>query len=116
VLALRNLVSNAVGWSPEHGLVRVVLSGTERAVEVTVDDQGPGIPAEQLERIFEPFERGPQVGNRRVGFGLGLALARRAVAMHGGQIYAERAPAGGARLRFVLPRERALVAEPLVAR
>jgi two-component system heavy metal sensor histidine kinase CusS len=106
VLALRNLVTNAVAWSPEGGLVRVALSGTDHAVEVTVDDQGPGIPPEQVERIFEPFHRGPQAGGRRVGFGLGLALARSAVAMHGGEIHAERSPDGGARLRFVLPRAR----------
>jgi signal transduction histidine kinase len=104
VLALRNLVSNAVAWSPENGLVRVSLSGTGQAVEAIVDDQGPGIPPELVERVFEPFNQGPHAGNRRMGFGLGLPLAYAAVARHGGEFFVERSPDGGARLRFVLPR------------
>jgi signal transduction histidine kinase len=104
VLALRNLVSNAVAWSPENGLVRVSLSGTQQAVEAIVDDQGPGIPPELVQRLLEPFNQGPHASNRRMGFGLGLPLAHAAVARHGGEFYVERSPDRGARLRFVLPR------------
>ena len=104
LLALRNLVGNAVAWSPPDGLVRVAISGSAEGVEVVVDDEGPGIDPELGESAFEPFRRGSRSAAGRVGFGLGLALARTAVVMHGGRIAAERSPAGGARVRFLVPR------------
>jgi signal transduction histidine kinase len=103
-LAVRNLVSNAVQWSPPEGRVRIALEGESDSVRVTVDDQGPGVPAEARERIFEPFFRGPQVQGRRAGYGLGLALTRTAVRAHGGRVEVVDAPGGGARFRLELPR------------
>jgi len=106
--AVRNLVFNALDWSPEGGRVELSLDGTGAAVEVRVDDEGPGIPVEARSRLFEPFERGAAAAGRRVGYGLGLALARSAVETQGGEIRVTESPSGGARLELTLPRARAI--------
>ena len=62
-------------------------------------DQGEGLDEEELASLFEPFTR----GRTSAGFGLGLAIARRAVAVHEGSIRAEKAPGGGVEVRIVLP-------------
>ena len=102
--ALRNLTANAVEWSEPGGRVEVALEGVGDELTITVDDGGPGIPEAERERIFEPFYRGRSVQGQRVGYGLGLALTRQAVAAGGGTIEVGRSPAGGARFRIVLPR------------
>jgi len=104
LLALRNLVSNAVEWSPESAAVHVSIEGGPEQIEIRVEDEGPGIPSDVRERVFEPFQQGPQGEGRRVGFGLGLALARTAVEIHGGSIAIEDGAQGGALLRVRLPR------------
>lgn len=104
LLALHNLVSNAIKWSPRGGSVRVVLRGERERIEVLVDDSGPGIPTAERERIFEPFYRGPSADKGRIGYGLGLALTRTAVRAHGGRIEVETSPSGGSRFRIEIPR------------
>lgn len=104
MLALSNLVSNAIDWSPEGGRVVAALEGGPQGVEVTVDDAGPGVPLPERERVFEPFYRGPAAQGRRLGYGLGLSIARAAVEAHGGTIEISTSPAGGARLRISLAR------------
>lgn len=104
LLALHNLVTNAVEWSPHGGRVRVRLEGGPARVAVVVDDEGPGVPAQERERIFEPFHKGARSAGARAGYGLGLALTRAAVAAHGGAIEVGSAPGGGARFRLELPR------------
>lgn len=104
LLALGNLVSNAVKWTPAGGSVAVALDGTGDSVSIVVDDQGPGVPPPERDRIFEAFYVGPSSNGRRAGYGLGLALARSAVEAHGGRIEVGDAPGGGARFRVVLPR------------
>jgi len=66
---------------------------------VTVSDQGPGIPAESIPRVFTRFWR----GSKRGGTGLGLYIVKGIVEAHGGMIAVERVPTGGARFRFILP-------------
>jgi signal transduction histidine kinase len=74
------------------------------AVEITVDDRGPGIPAGERQRIFEPFLRlDPSRNRERGGAGLGLAIARHLIQGHGGAIAVEDRPGGGARFRVSLP-------------
>jgi signal transduction histidine kinase len=102
LLALRNVVTNAIEWSPKGATVAVKLRGDGVRREIIVDDAGPGVPVAERERIFEPFHRGPAARGRRVGFGLGLALTRSAVEAHGGAIDVGRSPQGGARFRIVL--------------
>jgi two-component system heavy metal sensor histidine kinase CusS len=104
LLALRNVVANAIQWTPSGGTVAVELTGEQSVVRLTVDDAGPGIPVADRARIFEPFHRGTQRNGRRVGYGLGLALTRSAVEAHGGSITVDDSALGGARIRIVVPR------------
>ncbi len=102
--AVRNLAANAVQWTGAEGTVRVRLAGDRSGVSVVVDDEGPGVPAELRDVIFEPFVQGPVSAGRRAGYGLGLALARSAVEAQGGSLRVGRAPSGGARFEMSLPR------------
>ena len=78
--------------------------GGGRTAAVSVDDQGPGVPAEAREAIFEPFARLPGSRTRAdAGSGLGLAIARRLAELHGGTLAATEAPGGGARFVLSLP-------------
>lgn len=104
--ALRNLVQNAVQWSPQGGRVDVAIAGGPAELEVVVDDAGPGVPDDLRSKIFEPFVRGPSARGRRIGYGLGLALVKRAAVEQGGDVVVERSPRGGARFRVHIPRKR----------
>ena len=95
--AVRNLTENAIKWSASGDTVRVSIEGQNGAVDITVDDSGPGVPAELRDRIFEPFYRGPNVAGQRIGYGLGLAIVRRAVEAQEGEVRVEESPEGGAR-------------------
>jgi len=103
LLALRNVVTNAIEWSPSGGRVEVRMRQQSNGLEILVDDGGPGVPADEREQIFRPFHRGPAARGRRVGFGLGLALTHSAVSAQGGTIEVLDSPLGGARFRIVLP-------------
>ncbi len=101
---LRNLVRNAVTHTPVGGRIAVRARGLGDRLEITVTDDGPGIPPAELERIFERFHRLGQGRSRdQGGSGLGLAIARAIVEAHGGTISAESPPGGGAAFRMVLP-------------
>jgi two-component system sensor histidine kinase KdpD len=103
------LLDNASKYAPRGTTIRLRASthGDERHVEVGVTDEGPGIPADQRERVFEKFYRVPAREShdpRRGGVGLGLPIARRLVEAQGGRIWIEGAPAGkGTVAAFVLP-------------
>jgi signal transduction histidine kinase len=95
--AVRNLLDNAIAVADE---VVVEVTQTADGPTVSVTDDGPGVPPDQRERIFEPFVRLP--GNSR-GTGLGLAIVRRTIQAHGGTISCEQSPTGGARFTLRLP-------------
>lgn len=102
--ALFNLVENAVKYGPEGGQVRLCaeLDGTDMVI--TVADQGPCIPPELRERIFEPFFRVDTARSRELGgTGLGLALVRAIAEVHGGSVWVEEYQAGGNRFVLRLP-------------
>ena len=97
---LTNLLTNAIRHTPAGGRVVVTVGrGPSGGAAFTIDDSGPGIPAEQLPVVFERFVTTADTG----GTGLGLAIARRLVEAHGGTIDAGATPTGGTRIRFQLP-------------
>jgi signal transduction histidine kinase len=101
---LRNLVQNALQHGGPGGVVRVSATARGDRVRVAVDDDGPGIPPAERERVFDRFHRTDLSRTRRSGgSGLGLAIARAIVQAHGGRIWAEISPQGGARIAFELP-------------
>jgi signal transduction histidine kinase len=101
-----NLLENAVRFSPRPGCVTLRASGTGATVTLEVDDDGPGIAAGELERVFERFHRGEDAPgvDGAPGAGLGLAIARWIVDLHGGAIHAERRDPRGTRMVVTLPR------------
>ena len=104
----RNLIDNAVSFSPPGGHVTVTATRHERVVRVTVEDEGPGIPAENLESIFERFYTERPVESFGRNSGLGLSIARQIIDGAGGRIHAENRTDGhtgasGARLVVELP-------------
>jgi signal transduction histidine kinase len=100
---LKNLVSNAMKYSPPGSAVRVAARASDgAAVEFSVHDAGRGIPPDALPRVFEPYYRAPGVGSAR-GAGLGLAVVKSLIDAHGGTITLESEPARGTRVTFVLP-------------
>ena len=103
IQVLVNLVSNAIKFSPSGGTVRVHAHAREDAVELVVEDEGPGIPPDRLDIIFDPYQQAGSEGMRRKGVGLGLAVSREIVLQHGGKITAGNRAEGGARFVVWLP-------------
>jgi len=101
--ALGNVLSNAVKYTPPDGTVMVTAGVTSADVWVRVCDSGPGIAAEDLERIFTPFYRGRFAQRFADGMGLGLTIARDLLIAHGGQLEIESAPGQGSRCILRLP-------------
>lgn len=101
---LFNLLDNAVRFTPPGGCVSVSATRRDGAIDVTVADTGPGIPAEHLPRVFERFYRVDTSRSRDAGgTGIGLAIARSVVEAHGGRIWAESEPGRGSTFTFELP-------------
>jgi len=103
---LENLVDNAVKYTPPGGRVEVeVFAGPDGAARVTIADNGPGIPAEHLPRIFERFYRVDKARSRATGgTGLGLAIVRHVAQAHGGEVTVESIEGQGSTFRLALPR------------
>ncbi|WP_256347706.1 ATP-binding protein [Pseudomonas gingeri] len=101
-LIVRNLLGNAVAYARSHVRISALRQGENHLV-LHVDDDGPGILAEDREKIFEPFVRLSSGLEQPGGFGLGLALAQRAAHWHRGELSVSRGPLGGARFSLVLP-------------
>jgi signal transduction histidine kinase len=99
---LLNLLTNALRHTPHDGTVAVRVAGGGPSVTVAVEDSGDGLPAGARERVFETFWRADRA-RHEAGAGLGLAIARGLVEAHGGRIWAENRPEGGARFAFTLP-------------
>ena len=111
---LYNLLSNAIKFTPPPGKITVVIKDTADQIVVSVHDTGIGMKPEDLPKLFREFEQIDGSYTRRYqGTGLGLALCRRFVEMHGGRIWAESQFGTGSTFTFTIPREPRLIADPV---
>ena len=99
-----NLLENAAKYTPPGTAIRLCVELKNRELLVSVEDEGVGLPAGDPEQLFAKFHRGSTEG-AIAGVGLGLAICRAIVDLHGGRIWAEQRPTGGAAFRFTLPLE-----------
>jgi two-component system sensor histidine kinase KdpD len=102
-LALRQLVSNAVRYSPAGSPIRIGVTAEDEAILFQVSNEGAGIPKAEQHLVFEKFYRGREMRGRIPGTGLGLSIAREIAEAHGGRLWLESEPGHGARFLFTLP-------------
>lgn len=100
--ALRNLIGNALKFTPRGGTVSIATRRGENAVFITISDTGPGIPKEHTAMIFDKFRQVPGTG-RLPGTGLGLAIVKHIIQMHGGSVWVESEPGNGSSFIVQLP-------------
>ncbi len=99
-----NIISNALKYSPEGGQVTFRLKVLDEQIQISISDQGLGIPKENLEKVFERFYRVDKARTRRLGgTGLGLAIAKEMIGAHGGDIWARSVEGKGTTIIFTLP-------------
>lgn len=104
VQVIINIVDNGIKYTPAGSSIWISLSRQEDQVWVSISDDGPGIPDEKKERVFEMFYTGAdQIADSRRSLGLGLSLCRSIVTAHGGRIWVSDRPGGGAVFTFTLP-------------
>lgn len=102
--AVENVLRNALRYAPPASSVTVALQVHSTWLDITISDAGPGVPEQELERIFEPFHRVPQSpADDGIGTGVGLAIAARVMQRHGGKIVARRRAVGGLDVVMTLP-------------
>jgi two-component system phosphate regulon sensor histidine kinase PhoR len=113
---LCNLIDNAIKYGRSEGTVRVSARAVDSGyVELCVQDDGPGIPPEALERIFERFYRVDKARSREQGgTGLGLSIVKHIVQNHGGRVWAHSEPGQGAAFYFTLPQDSGGLQQPLL--
>ena len=93
--AVENIVRNAIYYTPEQSLIAITLESSSHTVKISVRDSGPGVPEDALPKLFQPFFRvDPSRNSSTGGVGLGLSIAKRAIAMHGGTISAQNVHPG----------------------
>ncbi|HJV03793.1 MAG TPA: sensor histidine kinase [Actinomycetota bacterium] len=99
---MANLLDNAVKYSLDGSPLKVTVAEAPGEVRVTVADSGPGIPEDHLDHVFERYDRGGVPG-RSGSVGLGLFIVRSLAEGHGGRVWADDAPGGGASITFTFP-------------
>lgn len=100
---LRNLLNNAIKYSPDGGIIDIDVYQSGSSVIVSVCDQGPGIPENELEAVFDKFVQSSKTKTGAGGTGLGLAICQEIITEHKGRIWAENRPEGGTALTFEIP-------------
>ena len=106
-----NLISNASKYAPEGTRVTVAAKSVDGYVRITVADEGPGIPLDEQNRLFQRFFRSRTVREQAGGLGLGLSICRAIVHAQGGDISIESTPGRGTSVHFTLPKARHLAEE-----
>jgi signal transduction histidine kinase len=102
-LIFQNLISNAIDYTPNGEVIIGARKNNESAaIECWVSDNGAGIPADRLEKVFDKLETDPE---KKGGMGLGLAIVKQFVEAHGGQVSVESEPGQGSTFRFTIPHE-----------
>lgn len=105
--ALENVLRNAVSYSPEGGHIGFRMESDGNQILIRISDEGPGVPENELEGIFQAFYRVEKARERgKGGSGMGLAIARRAIERHGGRIHARNRRSGGLEIQIRLPQSR----------
>ena len=99
---LLNLLDNAVKYGPANQTIRVAVNGTPEEMHLSVEDEGPGIPRQERDRVWHPFVRG-SAAQAKGGTGIGLTIVRAIVGQHGGRCWVESGSRGGARVVVALP-------------
>jgi signal transduction histidine kinase len=102
-MALDQLIDNAIRHAPASTRIDVTASRTDGRIALAVEDDGPGVPDENLPHLVERFFRGDEARGRGAGPGLGLTAVAAIVDLHHGTIAADRGPMGGLRVRIDLP-------------
>ena len=100
---IRNLLNNAVKFSPAKGLITLSLSSQDRVLTLSVEDQGPGLPPDELEMVFDKFVQSSFTKSGAGGTGLGLSICREIVSVHRGRIWVKNRTEGGAVFTIELP-------------
>jgi PAS domain S-box-containing protein len=100
---LRNLLDNAIRFSPGGGIININIFRSDRSVKVSVRDGGPGIPQNELKAVFDKFVQSSKTKTGAGGTGLGLAICNEIIMEHKGRIWAENKPEGGVTLSFEIP-------------
>jgi signal transduction histidine kinase len=103
IQVLVNLVGNAIKFAPPGGVIHVQATAADGGVSIAVLDEGPGVPEDRLDAIFEAYEQAGPEGQREKGVGLGLAVSQEIVRRHGGRIGVENRVGGGACFTLWLP-------------
>jgi signal transduction histidine kinase len=100
---IENLIVNAAKHTPAGTTVWVRLRAQDDGVLLLVEDEGPGVPAQLREQIFQPFRQGRNIADHAPGSGIGLALVAQFAGLHGGHAWVQDRPSGGASFRVFLP-------------
>lgn len=99
----RNVLGNAEKYSPVDQEIRIVATSADDGILIRVADRGPGIPEDELDRVFQPYYRSASTAQKAPGIGIGLAVCQRLVVAMGGRIWVQNGPGGGAEFDFTLP-------------
>jgi len=97
-----NIIENAIKYTPAKSPISITGTVAAEHVTISIEDKGPGVPLNEINKIFEKFYRGQTITDIQ-GMGLGLAICQKVITLHGGKIWAENSPMGGAIFRFTLP-------------
>ena len=102
---LYNILNNAIKFSSENGKVNIYAEPREDMIEISVEDEGIGIQESDYEKVFQPFVQiDESISRKHGGVGLGLALVKRFVELHGGKVWVKASPGGGSIFTFRIPK------------